>query len=196
LSWRLVLMEFTSGGWAVIGYSLVLLNIILFRLGCRWLDNLLFVYILLTFFYSWHCVYALQTVYTMLTSRDRPIYWPIFGFHRYIGNDQSSRFYQSNPLTYAWTALSWWFWMMRQWNGCSSLAWRSSTAKQCIERSGWNDGDFWNFLLAYSTLFPTRKNFDCISSSLATATVTSWQGGQTTVCGPHAAHKSMQMDNT
>jgi len=32
LSCRLVLMEFTSGGWMVIAYSLVLL---LFRLGCR-----------------------------------------------------------------------------------------------------------------------------------------------------------------
>jgi len=32
LLWRLVLMEFTSGERAVIGYSLVLL---LFRLGCR-----------------------------------------------------------------------------------------------------------------------------------------------------------------
>ena len=67
----------------------------------------------------------------------------------------------SNPLTYPWTALSWWFWMMRQLNGCSSLAWRSSAAKQCIERTGWNnEEDFLNFLLAYSRLFPTRKNFD------------------------------------
>ena len=52
----------------------------------------------------------------------------------------------SNPLTYPWTALSWWFCMMRQLNGCSSLDWRSSAAKQCIERSGWSDEeDFLNF---------------------------------------------------
>jgi len=31
-------MEFTFGGWAVIGYSLILL---LFRLCCRWPVNLL-----------------------------------------------------------------------------------------------------------------------------------------------------------
>jgi len=37
------------------------------------------------------------------------------------------------------TVLSWWFRMMRQLNGCSCLAWRSSATKQCIERTGWND---------------------------------------------------------
>ena len=67
----------------------------------------------------------------------------------------------SNPLTYPWTALSWWFWVMRQLNGYSSLAWWSSAGKQCIEKSEWNDKeDLFNFLLACSTLFPTRKNFD------------------------------------
>jgi len=38
LSWRLFLMEFTSGVRGVIGYSIVLLS---FRLGCRWPANLL-----------------------------------------------------------------------------------------------------------------------------------------------------------
>jgi len=93
--------------------------------------------------------------------------------------------------------MSWWFWMMRQLNGCSSLAPRSCVAKQWIEGTGSNDEeDFLNFLLAYSTLFPTTKNFHCISSSSAIATVTSWHGGQTTARGPHAAHKTRLMDHT
>ena len=42
---------------------------------------------------------------------------------------------------------------MRQLNGCSCLTCRSSTTKQCIERTGWNDEeDFLNSLLAYCTL--------------------------------------------
>jgi len=101
----------------------------------------------------------------------------------------------SNLLTYPWTALSWWLWMMRQLNSCSSLAWRSSVAKQCIERTGWNDEeDFFNFLLAYTVahyFHPGKTLIDCISSSSAIATVTSRQGGQTTIRRPHAAHKSM-----
>jgi len=41
------------------------------------------------------------------------------------------------------------------------LAPRSIAAKQWIERTGSNDEvDFLKFLLAYRTLFPTRKNFD------------------------------------
>jgi len=38
---------------------------------------------------------------------------------------------------------------------------------------------------------PGKTLIDCISSSSAIAAVTSCQGGQTTVCGPHAAHKCM-----
>ena len=65
----------------------------------------------------------------------------------------------------------------------------SSAAKQCIERTGWNDEeDFFNFLVHYFQ--PGKTLIDCISSSSAIATVTSWQGGQTTACRPYVAHKS------
>ena len=61
----------------------------------------------------------------------------------------------------------WWFWTMRQLNGCSSLTPRSSTAKQWIERTeSNNEEDFFNFLVACSTLFPTRQNFDWFAFSV------------------------------
>ena len=93
-----------------------------------------------------------------------PIHWPTHGLHCPDGS--------------AW----WGNWMAAQ-ALIEDLAQPSSVLKEVAEAM---KKTFWIFV---STLFPTRKNF--ISSSLTIATVTSWQGGQTTVHGPHAAHKSM-----
>jgi len=37
--------------------------------------------------------------------------------------------------------MAWWFWMMKQLNGCSTPAPRFSGGKQWIERTGWNNND-------------------------------------------------------
>jgi len=68
------------------------------------------------------------------------------------------------------------------------LAWPSSVLKELAETMK----TFSTFCLHIAHYFQLGKTLiDCISSSLTYATVTSWQGGQTTVHGPHAAHKCM-----
>jgi len=82
----------------------------------------------------------------------------------------------SNPSTYPWSTLPYGSAMMRQFNGCSTPAPRSSTAKQWIERTRSNDEEA-NFHIARHFFFESLCNNagDSVTNRTSTASKVSFR---------------------